>query len=559
MTSIVGDTACPGCRSQGRDSTGDHLIIFKDGHTYCKRCHYKEPKGTRDEKGNIVNESAKEERKRGKKTSGITMAYVAKLESDALLSRGIDWDIAERYGVKIEYNGATGEEKAYYYPIEKSGKILDYHVRVLPKTFYRVESNTKGKKIDLFGQSTCRGKGKRLLIVEAQDDVLAACQMLYRRYPKYKPDVVGSWGGATLKVIGDNLDWINGYDEIILCMDADEAGGGYSEEAAKLIGPKARIMDLPDGYDPNDMLKEGKEKDFISAFFEAKAYVPDSILTVDDVYEEAREMPTWGRLWPWPTLNRLTYGRREGGGIYVGAAVKAGKSKWLTRMVRHIIENDGTPTFLVSFEKSPAQVVKEIAGEMVNQIFTKPDGDFTQEELEDAISLIKDHLILFDASFTDVGQSNMWDRLKPAIRHAVLVMGSKDVFIDPITQLTDGMTSSETETELRRFSNELAGMAKDLGFFYYCFAHLKEPDKGKTHEEGGFVKVAQFRGSRAMAEKTKLMLGIIRNQYADDPVERNTSTHWLLLNSGFGKTGHYDVYYDDETGEFDEVDERDGI
>ena len=53
-----------------------------------------------------------------------------------------------------------------------------------------------------------------------------------------------------------------------------------------------------------------------------------------------------------------------------------------------------------------------------------------------------------------------------------------------------------------------------------------------------------------MSEKCKYMLGIQRDQYADDPIERNTSTFHLLLNSGFGKTGKFSVFYNDETGDY---------
>jgi twinkle protein len=306
--------------------------------------------------------------------------------------------------------------------------------------------------------------------------------------------------------------------------------------------------------DANDMLLAKKSKEFVNAFFKAKPHRPDELLTVDDVWDEAVALPEWGRKWPWASLDRLTYGRRDGEGIYVGSAVKGGKTEWKNQMSEYIIKEEGRKIFVCAFEQSPGIIVKGVAGKIKHKQFHNPEhvdqGKFNQDTLNEAVEELRDKLIIFRASFSDVGTGNMWDRLKPAIRHAVVVEGVKDVFIDPITQLTDGMTPSETETELRRFSNEIQGMAQDLGFFYYCFAHLKEPQTGKTHEEGGSIKVAQFRGSRAMAEKTKFMLGIIRNQYADDEMERNTSTFHLLLNSGFGKAGKFDVYYDMETGAY---------
>jgi twinkle protein len=302
--------------------------------------------------------------------------------------------------------------------------------------------------------------------------------------------------------------------------------------------------------DACDMLKAGKQGEFINAFFNAKAHVPDGILSVEDVWEDAIKMPEWGRRWPWPSLDNLTYGRRNGEGIFVGAAVKGGKTEWLSQMVHHICYVENKKVLLFKFEQSHGETCKAIAGKAANKRFSKPDGDFTQQELINAVDGLKDRILMFDASYSDAGQSNLWDRMKAAIRYAVLIEGVTDVFLDPITQITDGLTAADTDVELRRFSNELAALSQKLGFFYYCFCHLKAPETGKTHEEGGQVKVAQFRGSRAMAEKTKYMLGIMRDQYNDDPVVRNTSTFHLLLNSGFGKTGKFDVFYDDDTGDY---------
>ena len=38
MSDIIGDEACPNCRSQGHDRTGNHLIIFSDGGKHCNKC-----------------------------------------------------------------------------------------------------------------------------------------------------------------------------------------------------------------------------------------------------------------------------------------------------------------------------------------------------------------------------------------------------------------------------------------------------------------------------------------------------------------------------------------
>ena len=180
MSKIVGDCQCPKCAEKGRDSTHDHLMIYKDGGSYCNRCKYAEPPGTRYEDGTMRDEEDKpvKQRRALKNAPRITLEEVEALDSDALLARGIDWDIAEEMGVKIEYSTSTGEEIAYYYPLIQDEEVVSYHCRVLPKTFERIGPSTKGKKLEMFGQSVCRKGGNKLLIVEGQDDQLAAFQML---------------------------------------------------------------------------------------------------------------------------------------------------------------------------------------------------------------------------------------------------------------------------------------------------------------------------------------------------------------------------------------------
>lgn len=514
-------------------------MVFDDGGMHCNRSHH-HPDG----KPYTVH-SQNEDLEVNKE---LEFSDIQSLPSAALRDRGIAQDISAYYGVKVFYDQETGADKGYCYPLTENGKVVGYRVRTLPKKFSNVsEGSLKGRKLELFGQNNCANT-KKLLIVGGQDDMLAAHQMLFRSYPNFRPSVVSVTNGENVKSVADNLDFVLSYSEVIICLDNDEIGKQASSDIAKLIGEKAKVMELP-LKDANEMLLADRSKDFINCFFSAKAYRPTEIISIDDCFQEAIEIPKWGRKWPWPSLDKLTYGRRDGEGIYVGSAVKGGKTEWLSQMADYIINKENRKVFLCKFEQEPAQTIKALAGKIKHKQFHNPDhyeqGLFTQDELIDAVNQLRDHVLIFKAGFSDVGNGNMWDRLKPAIRHAVIAEGVKDIFIDPITQLTDGMTASETEQELRRFSNEIQGMAKDYGFFYYCFAHLKEPSTGLTHEEGGAIKVAQFRGSRAMAEKTKLMLGIIRNQFADDADERNTSTFHLLLNSTFGKPGKFEVFYNE--------------
>jgi twinkle protein len=73
---------------------------------------------------------------------------------------------------------------------------------------------------------------------------------------------------------------------------------------------------------------------------------------------------------------------------------------------------------------------------------------------------------------------------------------------------------------------------------------------GKPHEEGGRVTISQFRGSRAIGFWSHFMFGMERNQQADDPEERKTTTFRVLKDRYTGRaTGEtFQLGYNHETG-----------
>ena len=543
MGKVVGDTACPACRETGHDSGGNHLMIFDDGHKFCnKRKHHKNGEDYHEEEGGMKKDPV-ELKRVAKPSDQGKLDKISELPIDALKSRKINEKVAEHFGIHTDYDPKTGEQKGHYYPITKDGKIIAYKNRVLPKDFYWVGS-IADKQPEMFGQAQCAQGGKRILIVEGQDDMAAATQMLWSKYPDLTPNVVSLIHGDKVSSVADNMDFVSGFDEVLIHTDNDDAGKKVGEEIARLVGAKARMV-VTSEKDANEMLKKGKTKEFINAFFQAKAYAPEGFVTVDDIFEEATAMPTWGKSWPWPWLTKKTYGRRLGEGAYIGAGVKIGKSEAANQIIHHVTQVEKGRIAVFKLEEKPAMTTRKAAGKIMHKQFHVPDGDFTQEELIEGVNRAREGLVLYDSY-----GSTSWDKLKIAIRHAVLVEGCEDIIIDPLTRLTTGMTSSEANTELERIADEISKMAKDLGFFYIFFCHLKAPLTGKPHEEGGKVHSNQFTGSRAMMRAAYYFIGIQRDKTAEDEVERNTSTFVLLEDRAFGNSGMFDVFYDRETGDY---------
>lgn len=531
---ITGDSLCPECAKTGHDSGANHLIHWNDGGKWCGKAEY-------HESGEPYYEPANNSANVEEEEINVTdISDIKKLPSATLHDRHLNKPTLEKYGVKVSYDGATNEIESHYYPITKSGKVTGYKVRSLPKNFITV-GDCKGA-VELFGQRIVPSGGKKLLITGGELDALSAYQMLFKKYPNFEPSVVSLPTGEQAKAVADNLEYVNSFEEILIYTDMDEAGKKCSEDIAKLIGTKARVITTSE-KDASDMLVSGKQKEFINSFFSAKEYAPDGFVTVDDVWDKATAMPVWGKPWPWPTLTKLTYGRRLGEGMYLGAGVKMGKSEFVNQYVHFLIQN-GEKVALFKLEEMPEMTVRKVAGKLKHKQFHKPDGDFTQEELIEGVQAVKDAGIFMYGKY---GTAH-WDDVEAAIRYAVS-KGATNIIIDPLTRLVSADTS-EANQQLTEISDKISKMSKDLGFFYIICTHLNAPKTGRPHEEGGKVHSNQFTGGRAMMRTTYYFLGIERDKSLEDEVERNTSQFVLLEDRAFGLTGRFDVFYNQSIGDY---------
>jgi twinkle protein len=379
-----------------------------------------------------------------------------------------------------------------------------------------------------------------VLITEGEVDAMSAYDMLR----KYKVACISLPQGANVKALADNLKYLGNFKEVYACMDQDEPGKKVEKEIASLV-PHCKFMCISE-KDPNDMLVKGKEVEFVSAFWDAKVWKPESIVRVSDVLKDVLKKPVYGVPWPWPTLTKATYGRNPGQGMYVGAGVKIGKSEFINELIAFDVK-DKRSIAVLKYEEPPVMTVKRVSGKLDGIAYHRPGVTYLDAQLEATAQSMDPYLYMYPA----FGRAT-WESTREYIRYCA-VMGCTTIIIDPITKLTNHLNSSDTETELRLISDELACMAMDLGFFYIVTCHLKAPINGQPHERGGKVQSAQFRGSRAMMENCFYLLGIERNKDPSLPEdERNTSTFVLLEDRNFGNTVQFPVVYNPLTQAYSE-------
>lgn len=504
--------------------------------------------------------------------------------------RGISKKTAEHFGIRTALNPKDGKTPiAHYFPYFVNGELTGFKKRDLtvPKVspYHFTTVGFQGAKCDLFGTNAGnKTGGKKVFITEGEYDAAVLWQVLKEKYPQGNPTVLSISSGTSNAVqnIGQkqNQNYISKFTETVLVFDADKATQEEREKQKIMKGmdavgavyglmPHILVANLPEEYDPCQMLKDGLEEQLYWAVMKPQHYVPDGFVKYETFESKAKELPKLGKPWPWPTMTKLSLGRRLGEGHYFGAGVKIGKSEFVNQLTQHIIEVENKKVALFKFEEEPEITCKKVAGKMFHKDFTNPEkiifiqedgslqdvygkiimntnGMFTEQQLTEAVDSIGDNIIYYN----NYGACS-WDVVKGAIRHAVLVEGVEDIVLDPISRMVQGLTASEANTALEKFADELSKMSKDLGFTYYCFCHLKSPESGPGHERGGKVLSHQFTGSRAMMRSTYYMWGIERNKDPDLPEkERNTSTLVLLEDRKYGRSGYFKIYYNPVTGDY---------
>ena len=152
------------------------------------------------------------------------------------------------------------EKVCQQYKIYRDGDVLRFHyfddagvlsgckVKTKNKIF-TYEGETPGT---LFGQHLFPATGKRVVITEGELDA-ASCQEVMSGWPMVS---LPSGAAAARKSIQRALQWLQGYEEIVLFFDNDEAGRKAAEDAASVLPPgKTKIARLEVHKDASDALQ----------------------------------------------------------------------------------------------------------------------------------------------------------------------------------------------------------------------------------------------------------------------------------------------------------------
>jgi twinkle protein len=267
------------------------------------------------------------------------------------------------------------------------------------------------------------------------------------------------------------------------------------------------------------MLQAGRGEELAkTVMFRAKAERNDGVKKISDYMEDILKKPTMGYSWPWPLLNRPTFGIRKGCIHIIGAAPKIGKSEHHHTLVEHLADKCNERVGVFDLENRGDVTSKLLISKFAKKPFLDPDVKYEDSELIEAADNLEDKIRLYDSD----GRRD-WGSIKEAVRSMNIIDSINYFFIDNLTVLVASLDSSSANDKLNEILSDCRTLCQELDITFFLYSHVN-PKKGNqvTHNHGGRVFPEDFTGSRAMEKWANFSWGLVRNKYAGDSIERNT-------------------------------------
>lgn len=460
-----------------------------------------------------------------------------------IIDRGISSDTAKAYKC------VTSDGTTTFGYCNDQGQVIATKDRSADKHFTIAGD---WKSAVLYGQNLFSKGGKYVTVVEGEFDAMAAYQMLGSKYPVIS---IRNGAGSAVKDIQKHYEWLDSFDNVVLCFDGDEPGQKAASQVAELFGNKAKIFRHLDGMkDACDYLQNKKMKEFSDKWWASEQHVPDGIIVGSSLLDDVmKPLAPADCEYPFKGVNDLTYGIRKGELVTITAGSGLGKSQFVREIVWHVLNKTEDNMGLMFLEESVRKTGLSLMSLAANQPLHLPDTDASNEEKRDAFdkTLGTDRIYLFD-HFGSTSVDNIINR----VRYLAKGLGCSYIFLDHISIVVSAQASGDERKAIDEIMTKLRMLVQETGIALIVVSHLKRPDS-KGHEEGAATSLAQLRGSGSIAQLSDMVIGLERNGQAEDETERNTTRVRVLKNRFSGTTGPASsLLYSRITGRMTEVKEE---
>lgn len=585
--SVIGHFHCIAEEVEGKKKCGssDAMAVYEhDGDngdvwydSYCYSCNQVFSKDQLHKSSVAVSLGVKEgevvERKpfiRASKKKPLTREEVVKLNKE------YTYECNNYRGVKNQYRKFFGQ----LHVMSEDGKVLEqlypetrdmnpvpvgYKRRVCPKDFTKGGYGQTGLGSDFAGQIKFKDyfNQRDVVLVGGENDLAAAFQMLDEHHKSrgtdqtYLPTAVVSpttGEGSAFKQAQMQYDFLNRFENIIICFDNDDKGREAAEAVAEVLPKhKVKIMSTS-GKDPNQMLIDGKEKQFINDFYSAKPVESSGIILSGDLDDAVFEELLLEKI-PLPPfmseLQKLMAGGVPLGVILnLGAASGSGKTSFINEMIYYWLFNSPHMVGVVSLELSKGQyglaMLSRHAGKKLQLIENPKDAVAlldTPEYKEHRRTLWKDEYGKDRFALLDERDGSI-KQLQNQCERLIHKYGCKLIILDPIQDILDGATNEDQAVFMRW---QKATVKK--GVTFVNINHVRKSGNGdKANSAGKDLVEEDFQGSSSIFKSGAANLLFMRDKYEEDGIMKNVTKAVASKIRWTGHTGYCGSwYYDIET------------
>ncbi len=497
---------CENCGSSDGNS------VYSDGHEYCFVCEHRVPAS--DERKEKLSS------RRRIVGGGKPMTYnvwnfgESNGRYSALTARGISKETCQKAGYWIAKVDGVMYQVADYR--DQNGNIVSQKVRDKDKNFKTTGSH---KSDALFGKHLWNG-GKKIVVTEGEIDMLTVMELQDCKYPVVS---LGHGASAAKKTCAANYEYFDQFEQIILMFDMDEAGRKAVEEAAQVLpAGKVRVAVLP-CKDANECHLNGHDREIMEQVWNAGPWIPDGVVSALSLRERIREHlsseESVGLLFSGCTgINDKTLGARGGEVIMVTSGSGMGKSTFVRQQALQWGTAMGKKVGLAMLEESVEETSEDLIG-LHNRVRLRQSDSLKREIVANG---------KFDQWFDELFGNDTFhlydsfaeaetDRLLAKLAYMRSGLGCDVIILDHISIVVSASGESDERKMIDNLMTKLKGFAKSTGVVLVIICHLKNPDKGKAHEEGRPVSITDLRGSGALRQLSDTIIALERNQQGDMP------------------------------------------
>jgi twinkle protein len=511
---------CPSCGSK------DNLARYTDLHGYCFGCGYYEP-GDGEGGAKVVP------------SIPTDLQPYKEAEVTPLQARKIDEATCQKFGVRV---GKLKGKTVHYYPYYKDNTLLACKIRDKDKNFSVIGD---GAKLPFFGQHLW-ANGKILVVCEGEIDCLTVSQVQGNKWATVSvPN--GAQGAA--RVFRQQLQWLEGFEQVVIMFDMDEPGQAAAKECAEILKPGVAKIASLGLKDPNELHLAGRSQEIIKAIWNAQEFRPDGIISGTDLWEQvAKEDAVVSVSYPYRALQEKTKGLRKGELVTVTAGSGIGKSAFVREIAHHLIVEEKETVGMIMLEENPRRTALGLMGISLNKPIHISREGINEEDLRNSFgnTVGSGRVYLYD----HWGSSDI-DNLLSRIRFLAKGCGCGWIILDHLSIVVSGLDTGDERRLIDMTMTMLRTLVEETGVGMILVSHLKRPEGNKGHEEGQVTSLSQLRGSHAIAQLSDIVLGLERSQ--QDEERRNITQIRVLKNRFSGDTGLAgELYYNQDTGRLSE-------